>query len=573
MALDDLSPLTSLPYREAHIATILIIASFLLFLNLSRGILSRLVSAGLLGPLLIGAAYSASLSSILPSHVQYSVQAFGYLGLMLLIVEGGMDTRLDILSNRRTLVLALLVGTTGIVVPIALSLALLPFAYGYGYIESFALGASLSSTSLGTIFSVISNLSEDSGPPAGKLPSNQPIQEGAVASMEVDTNGHDGDRGEETIIGTSIGTILVAAALLDDIVGLVISSIISNLPSTSSGSQSIAPWSAARPLVASVSLLVFTAIISRYVLSPLNNRGSCQAPGWIFTCLTATKLVHNLDALAVVAFIAVVATFATIASYIGSSILIGCFCAGATMKHLYDGLVAANAGVDRDSPLLKLLRDGSPEAAFSRVKPIQELVLGPFFFASIGSAIPVKEMFRGQTVWRASRIGIIYAGLMGVGKLCAGSWIILADTLLQKKACIWRNRSCRWSRLGRRPTINHCGRHDSRPVELGNPLPAPMLPTPGETQLREQVLPRLIPSWPSAMFLGLSLVARGEIGFLIINIASQQSLVSSEAFNVAVWAITLNTIVGPATVGILLRSVPARNAILGGRWGTVERRA
>jgi hypothetical protein len=207
-----LSPLTSLPYKEVHISNILTLASFLLLVNLSYAICARVVSAGLLGPLLVGAAYSASLSSILPGYVQYTIQALGYLGLMLLVVEGGMGTRLDILSDRRTLVLALLVGSTGIILPIALSLALLPFAYGYGYIESFTVGASLPSTSLGTIFSVISNVQMGLGLPAKKSNDTAPITEEADYMPLT----------SENIIDTRIGTILVAAALLDDIVGLVI---------------------------------------------------------------------------------------------------------------------------------------------------------------------------------------------------------------------------------------------------------------------------------------------------------------------------------------------------------------
>jgi Kef-type K+ transport system membrane component KefB len=106
--------------------------------------------------------------------------------------------------------------------------------------------------------------------------------------------------------------------------------------------------------------------------------------------------------LAVLMFIMTVLAFATVASYIGSLILIGCFCAGAMMNHFYGGFMAANSQIDHDDSRLRALSEASPEAAFSPIHPIQEFVLVPFFFASIGAAIPVKEVFEGQTVWRVS---------------------------------------------------------------------------------------------------------------------------------------------------------------------------
>lgn len=78
--------------------------------------------------------------------------------------------------------------------------------------------------------------------------------------------------------------------------------------------------------------------------------------------------------------------------------------------------------------------------------------------------------------------------------------------------------------------------------------------------------------WPAALFLGIALMSRGEIGFLIMNIANQGGLIGQQAFNVGIWAITLNTLAGPMSIGILMRSQHGQN-ILGqaanshlGRW-------
>lgn len=49
------------------------------------------------------------------------------------------------------------------------------------------------------------------------------------------------------------------------------------------------------------------------------------------------------------------------------------------------------------------------------------------------------------------------------------------------------------------------------------------------------------------------MVARGEIGLLIIQLGlNDTSFLSQEAFLVSIWAIVLNTILGPLCVGLLL---------------------
>jgi len=62
------------------------------------------------------------------------------------------------------------------------------------------------------------------------------------------------------------------------------------------------------------------------------------------------------------------------------------------------------------------------------------------------------------------------------------------------------------------------------------------------------------------------MVARGEIGLLIIEIGhNETSYVSDEGFITGVWAILLNTIIGPVTVGLLVRFYAEK--IEEGEWG------
>ena len=77
----------------------------------------------------------------------------------------------------------------------------------------------------------------------------------------------------------------------------------------------------------------------------------------------------------------------------------------------------------------------------------------------------------------------------------------------------------------------------------------------------------LTSSLSSAALLGGAMVARGEIGLLIVQIGyNSTSYVTDMGFYVAVWAILLNTIIGPMMVGLLIK-FKAGN-IARSPWGT-----
>lgn len=58
---------------------------------------------------------------------------------------------------------------------------------------------------------------------------------------------------------------------------------------------------------------------------------------------------------------------------------------------------------------------------------------------------------------------------------------------------------------------------------------------------------------PGALF-GSAMVARGEIGLLIVQIGyNETSYVTDTGLYVAIWAIILNTIIGPMMVGLLIK--------------------
>jgi hypothetical protein len=158
-------------------------------------------------------------------------------------------------------------------------------------------------------------------------------------------------------------------------------------------------------------------------------------------------------------------------------------------------------------------------------------------------------MFDGRIVWR----GIIYAVLMAVAKVITGVWLCnippIAGFLGVLKPAM---RAVRYRFRSRSPS-----------KEKGQAATAAQHGT--ESRAQREAKPASL--YPSAI-LGLSMVARGEIGYLIASVAEtkgvfsqpqrqpgHESETSSETYLVVIWAITLCTIIGPIAVGGLVRRV------------------
>jgi len=163
----------------------------------------------------------------LSEAVQETVQSLGYLGLIGLVFEGGMSTSLSQL--RKTATMSISIATIGLCLPIALSFLLLVFPFSNGTstaqpspLAAFSAGASLCSTSLGTTFAILS-----------------------AAGLR----------------NTKLGVVLVGAAMMDDVVGLVMVKIVTAL-----GSGDFTAWGIARPMVSSFALLLVTLAVTPYII-------------------------------------------------------------------------------------------------------------------------------------------------------------------------------------------------------------------------------------------------------------------------------------------------------------------
>ena len=362
-------------------------------------------------------------------------------------------------------------------------------------LEAFIVGTALCSTSLGTTFVVLSSASRSK-------PKRQPQPQPNTSNIR-NNNAHTPSDAHSAVdfAQTRIGTVLVSAAVLDDVCGLVLVSVIHNLRGIAGegdgdggASSSSLGWIVGRPVLASVLMAVLTPAVARFVARPVYRR-------FVEPRVVASGVGHMVNILVMAV---VLGGLLAIAAYAGASVLFGAFLAGAFLSALPSP--GAKGGVAFMETFEVYL--GGP----------QRFVFQPLFFASIGFAIPFLELWKGEVIWK----GILYTLLMAVGKLVVGVTVPAWDSISSRRR---RN-----SRLGRTPAAN-----------TGN--------------------------WAPAMLLGAAMIARGEIGLLIIQIGLNETpFLTRKAFVIGVWAIVLNTIIGPVLVGLMISRVGARIAT-DARWG------
>jgi len=338
-----------LPYEEPGITVILSLTSFLILLNGIRYVLDKLLYCGLIGEIFIGIVWGLPVGGTawLTEGTQEAVQAFGYLGLVGLVFEGGLSTSLAQL--RKAMLLSVSVATVGLLVPIALSflLILIPFesSAGTAYpspLAAFSAGASLCSTSLGTTFTILSS-----------------------AKMQK----------------TRTGVVLVGASMLDDIVGLVMVNIVTTLGHGAPGA-----WPIARPIIASFGLLIVTLFITPFVLKPAwTSALAClPASGLVIEPREANEastskrwgiaqaavVVRRTPHLAFFLSVTILLVFIIIASYIDASVLFAAFLAGGVVNYLWS--VPEN---ETTTSSAMVMYD-------QYYRPLLDCILVPFFFVS-----------------------------------------------------------------------------------------------------------------------------------------------------------------------------------------------
>ncbi|KAH7087526.1 Sodium/hydrogen exchanger family-domain-containing protein [Paraphoma chrysanthemicola] len=537
----------SLPYHEPGIVVILILTSFLLLLNLVNAALDKILYCGLLGQVFIGIAWGTPGAKWLSPS------------LILLVYEGGLHTSFQAL--KANLLLSAGVALTGIAVPIGLSYTLQGLLNATP-IQAFAAGAALCSTSLGTTFTVL---------------------------------------GSSGLSTSRLGVVLTSAAMMDDVVGLVMVQVISNL-----GGDKFSWVTVVRPVLVSVAFAAVVPLACLLIIRPatlrLNKSREAHPTTKVNSVLQKPMTALVMHSLLLIALI-------TGATYAGTSNLFAAYIAGAGVSwwdsevpHPKNNQTSSNAApLERadtrpvpSGPLSEPRSNGSEEIHQSAGGPAQtgktensvsspasedtcgsaiytryyhpavSTILQPMFFASVGFSIPITRMFAGAIVWR----GIVYTVLMALAKLVCGLWLVRFSSQPRPIKDI----TSQLSKRLRLPSVPHLwGKSErtgmSSEVSASEPGPAATLPAasepPESSDRRKSSEPSRPVSLHPPMILALAMCARGEIGFLISGVAESNGVFSSgqatdqpsDIFLVVTWAIVLCTIVGPLGVGLSVRRV------------------
>lgn len=183
--------------------------------------------------------------------------------------------------------LSMVSAATGVVFPIGLSYLLLFLGFGFGAVETFIIGAALSTIKLGTTLAVIGG-----------------------ASKAIDLS------------QSRVGAVLVSAAVIDDVSDLVMSSIIGQLGVIQGGHGLSLGWLIGRPILASALTAILTPVISKFVLAPF------------FRKFIEHRFARYDHCSNVGLMVLVLCAFTSIAAYSGTSILFGAFLAGSFLTYL-----------------------------------------------------------------------------------------------------------------------------------------------------------------------------------------------------------------------------------------------
>jgi hypothetical protein len=263
------------------------------------------------------------------------------------------------------------------------------------------------------------------------------------------------------LAASRLGVVLTSAAMMDDVVGLVMVQVISNL-----GGDDFSWVTVVRPVLVSIAFAVVAPLVCLYIARPLTfslnrcreNHLSAGFDNFMRKSSTAFA-IHTLILLGLI----------TGATYAGTSNLFAAYIAGASISWWDSEVphVAMERTTQREekreqtaSATLTSAAEQSPserpdnnvQAAHSLSEsangassnlspkvdeeernvtsgsfiyehyyhPAVSKILQPLFFASVGFSIPITKMFKGSIVWR----GIVYTVLMAIGKLVCGLWLV-----------------------------------------------------------------------------------------------------------------------------------------------------
>jgi Kef-type K+ transport system membrane component KefB len=323
---------------------LLVLAAVLTSAKLLGEAAERIGQPAVLGELLAGVLLGGSVLGIVPAEGPAAeiIRVLAELGVLLLLFEIGLET--DLREMFRVGPAALSVAVVGVI---------LPFAFGYLYwryaphaasvggdlvTAAIFIGATLTATSVGITARVLSDLGRMSTPEA---------------------------------------RIIIGAAVIDDVLGLVILSVVGRV----AAGASVSLVGILRTLAVAVGFLVAAVMVGRYLAPRL------------FDVIVRMQVRYVL----LVSSIAFALALAALAGLAGSALIIGAFAAG-----------------------LILSGTNQFDTIEHEVRPVAS-VFTPFFFVSVGSSVNLALLNPSTPAARATLLmaGVIIL-LAILGKIAAG---------------------------------------------------------------------------------------------------------------------------------------------------------
>jgi Kef-type K+ transport system membrane component KefB len=323
----------------------LVLAAMLIAAKLLGELAERIGQPAVLGELVAGVLLGGSILGIVPAEgpVAEVVTVLAQLGVVLLLFEIGLET--DLREMFRVGTASLAVATVGVVLPFVLGFAYwayVPHAAGGGTTDlttaAIFVGATLTATSVGITARVLSDLGQ---------------------------------------MGSQEAKIIIGAAVIDDVLGLVILSVVSGM----AAGVSMPALGILRVFAVAVGFLIVALLVGRFVM-----------PG-LFDLVVRMRVRYVL---LVFAF-AFALGLAAVASAAGSALIIGAFAAGIILS-----------GTNQFDTIER------------EVRPVAS-IFAPIFFVSVGASVNLR-LLDPTRPGAASLLGVAAALtlLAIVGKIAAG---------------------------------------------------------------------------------------------------------------------------------------------------------
>lgn len=322
----------------------LTLAAMLVAAKVLGGLAERIGQPAVLGELVGGVLLGASVLGVVPTHGAAAdvIQVFAELGVVLLLFEIGLDT--DLRAMFRVGSAALAVAAAGVALPLVFGFwywAYLPHPASSAASQliptAIFIGATMTATSVGITARVLGDLRRMSTPEA---------------------------------------RIIIGAAILDDVLGLVILTIVSGL----AAGTSVAAADVLRIFGVAAGFLVGAVLVGRYVVPR------------IFDVVVRMRGHYVLLAFAV-AFGLALAGFAAVA---GSALIIGAFAAGLVLS-----------GTNQFDTIER------------EIRPVTS-VFAPIFFVSVGASLNWGALSAEGGVGEVVTIAAALTLIAIVGKIAAG---------------------------------------------------------------------------------------------------------------------------------------------------------